>query len=153
MQDDEYEDISDEELDQLVDSFTDDDLLDAYDEDEFEEIDESVEELNEILSRQARLRAKFRMKRTKVRREIKKKIVLKRRSNLETLQKRARKLAIKSIKQKFAKKGLDKMSFADKVRVEKIVAKRKNAVDRLTRKLIPKVRKLEQNRLIGQTTK
>lgn len=153
MQDDEYEDISDEELDQLVDSFTDDDLLDAYDDDEFEEIDESVEELNEILSRQARLRAKFRMKRTKVRREIKKKIVLKRHSNLETLQKRARKLAIKSIKQKFAKKGLDKMSFADKVRVEKIVAKRKNAVDRLTRKLIPKVRKLEQTRLIGQTTK
>ena len=153
MQENNY-DISDSELDDIVNSFNDlEDIIDVYSDDELEEINESVEELNEILSRQARLRAKFRMKRTEVRREIKKKIVLKRRSNMDTLKNRARKLAIRSIKQKFAKKDLGKLSFADKVRIEKIVAKRKNAVDRLARKLIPKVRQIEQKRLANQVNK
>lgn len=141
-------DISDAELDSIVDSFKDfDDIIDAYDDDEFEEIDESVEEINEILSRQARLRAKFRMKRTETRREIRKKIVLRKHSNMDTLKRRARKLAIRSIKEKFAKKDMNNLSFADKVRLEKLVAKRKSAVDRLARKLIPKVRQIEQKRL------
>lgn len=141
-------DISDAELDSIVDSFKDfDDIIDAYDDDEFEEIDESVEEINEILSRQARLRAKFRMKRTETRREMRKKIVLRKHSNMDTLKRRARKLAIRSIKEKFAKKDMNNLSYADKVRLEKLVAKRKSAVDRLARKLIPKVRQIEQKRL------
>jgi hypothetical protein len=78
---------------------------------------------------------------------MRKKIVLRKHSNMDTLKRRARKLAIRSIKEKFAKKDMNNLSYADKVRLEKLVAKRKSAVDRLARKLIPKVRQIEQKRL------
>ena len=72
---DEEQEISDQEIDAIVNSISDDDILSEYDEDELmlvpsEEIDESVIELNEILSRTARIKAKVRMRRTEVKREV-----------------------------------------------------------------------------------
>lgn len=141
--------FTDREIDEMVDSIDDlEDILYAYDDNELEseDLDESTE-LNEILSRGARIQAKFRMKRTKVRRELKKKMVLKRRSNNDVLAKRARRIAIKMMKSKLLKKNLNKASFNDKVRVETLIKKRKAAVDRLARKLMPKVRQIETKRL------
>jgi hypothetical protein len=138
-------DLSEEELDSMANAIQDlDDIIDAYDEDELIEI---PDEINEILSRAARIQAKFRMKRTKVKREFKKKVALKKKSNNAVLLKRARRLAIKAMKQKLAKKSINKMNFSDKVRVEKIIAKRKALIDRLARKMMPRVRNIEQSRL------
>lgn len=138
-------DLSEEELDSMANAIQDlDDIIDAYDEDELIEI---PDEINEILSRAARIQAKFRMKRTKVKREFKKKVALKKKSNNAVLLKRARRLAIKALKQKLAKKSVNKMNFSDKVRVEKIIAKRKTMIDRLARKMMPRVRNIEQSRL------
>jgi hypothetical protein len=138
-------DITDQDIDDIVNSFNDvDDILDAYDDDEFMEV---PDELNEVLSRVERLKAKIRMQRNKTKRTRKLKIALKRKSNNETLLRRARKLAIKGMKIKLAKKNIKDMNFSDKVRVEKIIAKRKAAIDRIARKLLPKVRTIEKERL------
>lgn len=143
-------DLTEQEIDALVDSINDlDDILYAYDDDELEEMDEAVE-INEILSRSARIQAKFRMKRTKVKREMKAKLALKRRSNSNVLNRRARKIAINMMKKKILKKNMSHASFNDKVRVETLLKKRKSAVDRLARKLMPKVRQIEQKRLTNK---
>lgn len=151
MNEEDFE-ISDKEIDDLANSISDDDILSAYDSDELmevpeEDLDESVIDLNEVLSRAARIKAKARMRRNAVKIERKKKIVLKRKSNNAVLLKRARRLAIKAMKIKLTKKSLKGMSFNDKVRVEKIIAKRKAMIDRVAKKLMPRVRAIEQSRL------
>jgi hypothetical protein len=144
-------DITDAEIDEIAASISDEDILDAYEDSELmsipDEVSESVIELSEILSRAARIKAKATMRRSEVKRDRKKKIALKRKSNNAQLLKRARRLAIKAMKQKLAKKSVGAMSFTDKVRVEKIIARRKVVIDRVARKLLPRVRKIEQTRL------
>ena len=51
------------------------------------------------------------------------------------------------MKQRIAKRPLDKLSVSDKERIEKMMAKRKVAINRLAMKLVPKVRKVESDRL------
>lgn len=145
------DDITDQEIDDIANSVTDDDILGAYDSDELMEVpddlDESAIELNEILSRAARIKAKATMRRSEVKRDRKKKIALKRKSNNALLLKRARRLAIKAMKVKLTKKTAGAMSYNDKVRVEKIIARRRVMIDRVAKKLLPRVRKIEQTRL------
>lgn len=150
--------LTDQEIDSIVDSFNDlDDIIDAYDKDELqlesELFIEDAYELNEVLSRVARLKAKAKMRRTQIKREKRRKLVLKRKSTQAVLMKRARRLAIAAMKKKLAKKDPSKMSYADKVRVETLVARRKKAIDRIARKLVVKVKQIEQKRLVGRTTK
>ena len=150
------DDISDEELEKLANSLSDEDILAEYDDHEIVVLDEETNEeleiegldsINEVLSRVERLRAKARFARSKTKREVKAKISLKKHSNTATLNKRARRLAIKALKVKFAKKSLDKLSVSDKERIEKMIASRKNLINRLAMKLVPKVKKLEKERL------
>jgi phosphopantetheine adenylyltransferase len=152
------DDIDETELDKIADDIeTEDDILDAYDDDELaivddetgEEIESDLKEeaLNEVLSRQERIKAKIRFARTQAKRERKIKIALKRHSDTKTLNKRARKLAIAKIKQRLAKKPLNTLSVGEKERIERIVQKRKKVIDRLAMRLAPKVRKIEQDRL------
>lgn len=152
----ESEEISDEELEKIVAELSDEDILEVYDEDELEVVDEETneilecdlpEELNEILSRQERMKARIRFARTKSKRQIKARIALKRHSDRATLNKRARRLAIKALKAKFAKKKLGDMSVSDKERVEKMLKSRKALINRLALKLVPRVKKLEKERL------
>jgi hypothetical protein len=149
-------DLSDEELDKLVHSLDDEEILAEYEDDETEIVDEEtgevletepLDDLNEILSRVERMRAKMRMIRTKTKRQAKAKIALHKHSNSATINKRARRLAIKAIKKKFAKKSLDKLSITDKERLEKLIASRKALINRLAMKMVPRMRKLEKERL------
>jgi hypothetical protein len=148
--------IDDKELDKLVDELSDEDILAEYDDEELvtvdeetgEEVDTSeVDSLTEGLSRVERLRARNRFKRTKAKRQMKARIALKRHSDRGTLNKRARRLAIKMLKKKFSKKALGDMTVADKERVERIIASRKALVNRLALKMVPRVKKLEKERL------
>jgi len=152
-------DMSEDDLEKLANNLTDDDYLDAYDDDELAIVDdetgeiindslkEEVEELNEVLSRAERIKARIRFARTKAKRERKIRIALKRHSDSKTINRRARKLAIKTLKQRLAKKPINKMSVGEKERIERLVAKRKKLIDRLAMKLVPKVRRVEQDRL------
>ena len=158
--------ITDDDLDKMADSVEDvEDVIDAYDEDELMivddesgdeiEVKEPVEEeaLTEVLSRMERMRAKARFARTSAKRERKVKIALKMRSSTQTLSKRARRLAVKLLKQKIARKPLDKLSVPEKERIEGILQRRKQLINRLAMKLVSRVRKIENTRLSHKKTK
>ena len=91
-------------------------------------------EIMEALSRQARIKLRNAMRRNKAKIAVKRRMALKRRSTADVLKRRAHKLAIKMLKKKFAQ------------RVEKLLQAKKSLVDRLTIKMIPVVRKIEQQR-------
>lgn len=155
-------DYSDEELDKLADGLTDwHHVIDAYDDEELALVDdetgeeiadvnESVE-INEVLSRAERIRAKARFAKSETKREVKVKLALRRQSSSKTLNTRARRLAMNTLKSKLAKKPVAQMTVLDKERVERILAKRKTLIDRLAMKMLPRVKKIEKDRLHHKT--
>jgi hypothetical protein len=158
----ETEELTDLQINELVDSITEDDYLEVYEDHEFNiededtgEILEDIQEevIMEVLSRAERMRAKTRFKRTEAKRERKTKIALKMRSSNKVINNRARRLAINLMKQRIAKKPASQMSVAEKERVERIIAKRKSTLNRVAMKLVPRIKKIESNRLSGKHTK
>ena len=167
--------IAYDDIETFIDSLPVTDYLDIYDPSEFEpmvdgdqwetddedeeedseELDEcsrtisesfNPHEIMEALSRQARIKLRNAMRRNKAKIAVKRRMALKRRSSADVLKRRAHKLAIKMLKKKFAHKAIADMSMADKERVEKLLQNKKSLVDRLTIKMIPVVRKIEQQR-------
>ena len=155
---------SDEEIDGMADELSDDDYLDAYDEDELgiiddetgeeleadEEEEKKLEEstLMEVLSRIERMKAKARIRRTKAKRERATKIALKRYSNTATINKRARRLAIKLMKKRLTRgRDVSKLSVGEKERIERFIERRKAIIGRIAMRLAPRVRKVEKARL------
>lgn len=138
---------------------TEDDIMHAYDDGELilvdsetgEEINEeaiiNTEILSEVMSRIERMKAKIRFARTEPKRERRMQIALKRRSDTKTLNKRARRVAIDLMKQRIMRKPAAQLTVSEKERVERILSKRKAAIDRLAMKLAPRVRKIETDRL------
>jgi hypothetical protein len=102
----------------------------------------------EVLSRQERMRAKMRLRKTSAKRERSTKIALKRFSNPATINKRARRLAIKLMKKRLLR-GRDpaKVSVGEKERIEKTLSKRKEIIGRVAQRLVSRVRKTEKNRM------
>lgn len=155
----EGEDLSDAELDKIVNSVdSEDDVLDLYNPDELvlvdkdtgEEINEDAvneQALTEVLSRIERMKARIRFARTSSKRERRLQVILKTRSSNTKINERARHLAVKLMKQRIIRKPLDQMTTSEKERAEKIIASRKNAINRLAMKLAPRIRKIENERL------
>ena len=112
-----------------------------------EELDVSEEAILEVLSRSERMRAKARFARSKSKRERRMMIALRTRSNTTRLNSRSRKLAVKLMKQKLAKKPLSQLSVGEKERIERTIQKRKKVIDRMALKLAPRIRKIENDRL------
>jgi hypothetical protein len=151
--------LSDDDMDDMINNTHDDEFMDAYEDDEFHIIDmetgepvEDEDEVNEealmeVLSRSERLRAKMRFAKTKSKRARRMMIVLKTRSNTETLNKRARRMAVQLMKQRIAKKPLSQLSIGEKERLERVIQSRKQLIGRIAMKLTPRMRKIEQNRL------
>ena len=156
----EDEGLSDEEIDDMIGKLNDDDYLEAYDDEELAVIDDETgehihdlkeETLMEVLSRAERVRAKIRFARSEAKRERKTRIALKTRSTGKTINKRARRMAINMMKLKIAKKPLNKLSVSEKERIERMIAKRKVVINRIAMKMVPKVRKTENDRLVHRT--
>jgi hypothetical protein len=154
----EDEELTDQELDAMVNDVKDvEDIIDAYDDHELaivddedgEEVESDLKEdvLMEVLSRMERIKAKVRFARTKSKRERKVVLALKRHSDTSTINKRARRLAINLMKKRIARKPLNKLSTAEKERLEKMIAKRKTVINRLAMRLTSRVRKIENDRL------
>ena len=157
---DHEEELSDADMDAMINNTQDHEFLEVYDDDEFQIIDldtgEEIktdeehmkeETLMEVLSRFERLRAKMRFARTKSKRERRMAIALKSRSNTQTLNKRARHMAIVLMKKRIARKPLNQLSIGEKERLDKIIQKKKAMIGRMAMKLTPRMRKIEQNRL------
>ena len=151
----------------MVNSVTDEDIEDLYEEDEIvlvydddgEEIpplqEESKYDLMEVLSRTERMRGKMRLRKTSAKRGRSTKIALKRYSNPATINKRARRLAIKLMKKRMLRgRDYSKVSVGEKERIEKTLSQRKDVINRVAQKLVSRVRKVEKARMShGKVTK
>lgn len=151
--------MTEDDIDDIIKSISDEDILDTYDDDELKVVDdetgetlEESSEILEVLSRAERMKARVRFAKSKVKREIKARLALRRRSNNKTFANRARRAAIKAMKMKIAKKPLSQLSIAEKERLERLVALRKKSIDRIALKLTPRIKQIERDRLTHKTT-
>jgi hypothetical protein len=163
----EFDDISDDELQALIEadleSLTEEDFFEAYDDDELaiiddetgEEIEAVAEEaqfdvpaLMEVLSRMERIKAKARMRRSQAKRQRREKIALKQFSTPQVANKRARRMAISAMKKRLLRgQNPQKVSIGQKERVERFIAQRKKVVDRLSARMVSRVRQVEKARM------
>jgi nicotinic acid mononucleotide adenylyltransferase len=157
------DDMTEEEIEDIIDALSDDDYLEVYEDDELAIIDAETGEqtaetedekgmneelVMEVLSRMERMKSKIRIRKTAAKRERAEKIALKKYSDMGTINKRARRLAIRLMKKRMLR-GRDpsKISVPEKERMERMIASRKNVVSRIATRLSPRIRKLEKNRL------
>lgn len=155
----EEKDMSDEDIDKLIDSLSEDDIMDAYDNEELAVVDDETgeeleddkevnESLMEVLSRIERMRARVRFAKTKSKRERQVKLALRRTSSNSTINKRARRLAISLMKKRMLRgRPASALSVGEKERIEKMIQKRKAVLNRIAMKLTSRVRQVEKARL------
>ena len=145
-------DISDQELDSFVE------MIDLESLDEESELDEEFEmfleemELTERkpLSVSQRIAIGRRMKRLQPRIQRKRAIQKKRMADQPRLEKRARKAAIKLLRKRFAgKQGANYASLSPgaKISVDRIIQKKMAMVGKISKRMMPKIRKAEIERL------
>tara|TARA_B100001093_G_scaffold6187_1_gene6247 strand:- start:16578 stop:17297 length:720 start_codon:yes stop_codon:yes gene_type:complete len=112
------------------------------------------EQLDEVLNRQQRIKVGQRMRRMAKRIAIKRRISMKKRASPEKLLKRARKAARNKLAKKFIKgKDMSKLSFADRERLELKLQKKKGAIIKIAKRLLPKIRASEKQRLANMRKK
>lgn len=112
-------------------------------------IDES--EFDEALTIQARMKLKQAMRKNKAKIKRAKEIASKKKASKEKIDQRARKQAISAIKSKMLQgKDEKELSYSARKSLEKRVAKKKGAVDRLSKRLVKKVRKDEKERMASR---
>jgi len=138
--------ISEEDINKIVDSLTWDDIIDLYPDEDL--IEEEVEQLDEKISAQARLKKRQSFARGRSKRTTAKGIKLRRASTPEILQKRAQLAARRAIYQRFLR-GRDKssLSASEKDRIEQQVKGMKNIQASIATRMVPKMRSIEQKRL------
>tara|TARA_Y100000004_G_scaffold121029_1_gene136061 strand:- start:889 stop:1263 length:375 start_codon:yes stop_codon:yes gene_type:complete len=105
-------------------------------------------DLDEALTRTQRRKKALTMKRLSKKIAIKRKIAAKKMATPEKLRNRARKLARKILIKKILKnRTFADLSFAEKEKIEDRMKKKAKAIDKISRKLMPKVKKAEKERL------
>ncbi len=139
--------ISEEEVDQIVDEFSWEDMVDLYEDDELV-LEEEL--LVEKISVQGRLKKRQAFARMRGKRNVARNIKLRRASSINVLKKRAVLAARRAVYKRFLR-GRDKstLSAAEKDRVEQQVARMKYMQQAIATKLLPKMRSIEQKRLTG----
>lgn len=153
-------DMTEQDIDKLIDQISDEDLMDIYDEDEFSVVDvESGEEceeekpvseetLIEVLSKIERMKARLRFSRNQPKIQRARMLALKKHSDSKKINKRARHLAVNLMRKKLLKgRPESSVSTNEKERIDRIIEKRKKFIGRMAIKLTQKVRQLEKERL------
>ena len=113
-----------------------------------EEVDLDGNVIDEALTAADRMKKRMQFTKTKAKRQIARKIALKRLSTFGKLKKKAVVHARTLIMKKILKgRDKSKLSAAEKDRIEAIVHRAKAAVVRISNKLLPKLRDLEKQRL------
>ena len=106
------------------------------------------EALNEVLSIQQRMKRKQVMRRSKAKIAMGRKRAARRMASAEVLKNRARKQAKNLIVKKILKnRSKSDLSYGSRAALEKMVAKRRVAIDRIAKKLLPKVRQKDRTKL------
>jgi hypothetical protein len=135
-------------IEQHIDQIEWEDVRHLYADQEHAEMEEAFELDEADLTAAQRMKKKMEFLKTKAKREIARKIALKRMSSQGRLKKKAIVHARQLIMQRILR-GRNKasLSAAEKSRIENIVNKAKGAVVRISNRLMPKLRELEQKRL------
>jgi hypothetical protein len=130
------------------------DLVDLYDEDEIEYVDspekedDEEEDLEEAITPAGRLKKKFNAMRTKSRRMMARNIAIKRVSTPEKIKSRSIRAARRMVyKRLLRNRDISTVSAAEKTRLEAQVKRMAPMVARLSIRVMPAVRKLEQSRI------
>ena len=97
--------------------------------------------LEEVLTPAQRMKKKAAFRKSAAKRKIAIKRAKFKKASPEKLRQRARKLAIKMLKQKYAKKSIAALTNAEKMALEKRLEKKGAMIDRMARILIKVVRK------------
>jgi len=146
--------ISEDEINEIVDTIEWEDVVDLYDESELVEVDSEEDEevseevIQEKISAQSRLRRKQAFSRFKGRRNIAKTLKLRRSSSMEVLKKRAVVAARRAMYKRFLRgRNKSTLSAAEKDRVEQQVARMKNYQNVIAMKMLPHLRSIEQKRI------
>ena len=147
--------MSEEEIDNIVNSLSWEDIVDLYDDDElvdengneYKEDDEE-EELEEGLTAQGRLKKRQAFARNRGKRLTSRNLKLRRASDPATLQKRARTAARNALYRRLLK-GRDKstLTASEKSRIEAQVGSMKSVMSSIQQKFVPRIRSIEQKRL------
>jgi ribosomal protein S14 len=140
------ENLSDDELDKMVNTLQGDDLVDLFDEEEEEE----KEEVKEALSPATRLKKARDFARTGTKRGIARKLKLNRPASTQQLENRAKMAARRLLSRRFLKgRNREDLSPQEKDMLEQRLAQlQKMGIQTiLAQKLMTKVRKLQQQRL------
>ena len=113
-----------------------------------ESLDEGTESLDEAKTMAQRLKMKQTFRKNKAKIALGRKKAGRKLADKDTLMKRARKHARDLLVKKLTKgKGKDELSFAQRQNIEKQVDKKKGAIDRIAKKLLPKLRQLDKDKL------
>jgi len=105
--------------------------------------------VEEALTLQQRMKRSRTMKKYASRMKIGRQKAARRMADPKRLKRRAQKQARNMLVKKLAKADYSTLSFARKQEMEKRLAKLKPRIDRMAKKLLPKMRKLEQERKRG----
>ena len=113
-----------------------------------EEFETDGDLLDEDLSALQRINKRFAFMKTKAKRQIARRVAMKRPSNQKKLKKKAVVHARKLIKAKLLRgRDYSKLSIAEKNRIENVLKRASLAVVRISNRLVPKIRQLEMARL------
>ena len=140
--------ISEEEIDEMVNELSWESIYDLYDSTEIIQEEFDIEELDEDISAQSRLKRRQGFARFKGKRNTIKGMKLKRTSTPDTLKARAESAARRSLYARLLR-GRDKssLSASEKNRIEKQVKSMKAVKSTLVLRMIQKIRAIEQKRL------
>lgn len=136
-----------------------DDLVDLYDEDEIEydetpEKEDEGEDLEEGITPAGRLKKKFNAMRSKSRRMMARNIAIKRVSSPEKLKSRSIRAARRMVyKRLLRNRDISTVSSSEKTRLEAQIKRMAPMVARLSVRVMPAVRKLEQSRIKNSRTR
>lgn len=126
----------------------DDDEDEGEDDEEEDEDEDEDEDIKEAISPQGRLKKKFNAIRTKGRRQLARNIALKRISTPERLKSRSIRAARRMVyKRLLRNRDMSTVSAAEKSRLEAQVKRLAPMVARISVRVLPKVRKMEQSRI------
>ena len=108
---------------------------------------EEQEKTNEVLNPQQRLKLKQSMRRNKAKIKLGRQRASRKAASQEVLKKRATKQARGIVLKKILKnRDKGELAYSQRANLEKQLARRKGAIDRLAKKLLPKVRKDDRSK-------
>ena len=147
------EKVSDKEIEALLKSMDADDIDKSVSDDDLEDItddDEDDFEEEAVMSFAQRRKRALQMKRLAPRIQAKKKIAMRKMASRDKLLKRSRKAAITLLRKKLAgKKGENyaNLTTGAKIQIDRMIEKKRGAVQKIAKKMFPKIMKKERERL------